>query len=136
MYPASFDYLAPASVAEALDLLAAHGDEAKLIAGGHSLVPAMKLRLIQPKYLIDVGRIGSLRGIRQDGNAIVIGATTLHADVADSELVQRYLPWLADTAAAIGDIQVRNRGTIGGSVAHADPAADFPVTLVALDASF
>ncbi|MHB8619675.1 MAG: FAD binding domain-containing protein [Chloroflexota bacterium] len=136
MYPASFEYLAPTSLDETLSLLAKHGDDAKLLAGGHSLVPAMKLRLIEPRYLIDLSHLPDMRGIRVDGEELVAGALTLHADVASSEAVRVHLPALAEAAAVIGDLQVRNRGTIGGSVAHADPAADFPVILLALDASF
>jgi carbon-monoxide dehydrogenase medium subunit len=135
MFPASFGYVAAHSVEEALLLLDKHGDEGKLLAGGHSLIPAMKLRLSSPRTLIDLGRVPGLRGIRIDGSSLVIGALTLHADVASSDLVRKHLPGLADAASVIGDMQVRNRGTIGGSVAHADPAADFPVILTALNAS-
>jgi carbon-monoxide dehydrogenase medium subunit len=134
--PAPFAYLAPTTIDEALTLLRERGSDAKLLAGGHSLIPAMKLRLAQPACLIDLGRLQELRGIRLDANQLAIGALTTHADVASSPLVQEHLPGLADAARMIGDVQVRNRGTIGGSVAHADPAADFPVALTALDASF
>jgi len=136
MFPASFGYVAARSVEEAVDLLEKHGEEAKLLAGGHSLIPAMKLRLQSPRTLIDLGTIPGLRGIRMEANELVIGALTVHADVAASDLVRQQLPGLAEAAAVIGDLQVRNRGTIGGSVAHADPAADFPVILTALNASF
>ncbi len=136
MFPASFGYFAARSVEEALDLLTKHGEDAKLLAGGHSLIPAMKLRLASPRYLIDIGRVPNLRGIRVDGDTLAIGALTVHADVASSDLVRRHLPGLAEAASVIGDVQVRNRGTIGGSVAHADPGADFPVILMALNASF
>jgi aerobic carbon-monoxide dehydrogenase medium subunit len=136
MYPASFGYLTPRSIQETLDLLAQHGDDAKLLAGGHSLIPAMKLRLAEPRYLIDISQLPGLSGVRTEGQEIVIGALTVHADVAASDLVQRRVPGLADAASRIGDVQVRNRGTIGGSVAHADPGADFPVILTALGASF
>src|SRR5438128_7680602 len=136
MFPASFGYVAAHSVDEALVLLEKHGDEGKLLAGGHSLIPAMKLRLSSPRTLIDLGTIPGLRGIRLDRSNLVIGALTIHADVASSDLVRKHLPGLADAANVIGDVQVRNRGTIGGSVAHADPAADFPVILTALNASF
>jgi carbon-monoxide dehydrogenase medium subunit len=135
MFPASFGYVAAHSVDEALVLLEKHGDEGKLLAGGHSLIPAMKLRLSSPRTLIDLGTIPGLRGVRIDGDNLVIGALTIHADVASSDLVRKHLPGLADAANVIGDMQVRNRGTIGGSVAHADPAADFPVVLTALNAS-
>jgi len=136
MFPASFRYVAARSVEEALQLIVKHGEEGKLLAGGHSLIPAMKLRLTSPRILIDVGTIPDLRGVRVDGNGLVIGALTVHADVASSELIRKHMPGLADAASVIGDVQVRNRGTIGGSVAHADPAADLPVILTALDASF
>jgi len=136
MFPASFGYVAARSVEEALQLIVKHGEEGKLLAGGHSLIPAMKLRLTSPRILIDVGTIPDLRGVRVDGNGLVIGALTVHADVASSELIRKHMPGLADAASVIGDVQVRNRGTIGGSVAHADPAADLPVILTALDASF
>ena len=136
MHPASFGYHAPGSLEEAFGLLRQHGEDARLLAGGHSLLPAMKLRLTQPEALIDLSRIPGLRGIRRDGDTLVIGALTTHTDVATSESVGSLLPGLADTASVIGDLQVRNRGTMGGSVAHADPGADLPVTLTALNASF
>jgi aerobic carbon-monoxide dehydrogenase medium subunit len=136
MFPASFGYVAAHSVEEALQLLTRQGEEAKLLAGGHSLIPAMKLRLASPRTLIDLGTIPGLRGVRIDGDTLVIGALTVHADVAASDLVRQRLPGLAEAASVIGDVQVRNRGTIGGSVAHADPAADFPVILTALNAAF
>jgi carbon-monoxide dehydrogenase medium subunit len=136
MFPASFGYVAAHSVEEALELLTKHGEDAKLLAGGHSLIPAMKLRLSSPRTLIDLGTVPGLRGARLDGNTLAIGALTVHTDVALAELVQKHLPGLADAASVIGDLQVRNRGTIGGSIAHADPGADFPVILTALNASF
>jgi carbon-monoxide dehydrogenase medium subunit len=136
MFPASFGYFAARSIEEALELLTKHGEDAKLLAGGHSLIPAMKLRLASPRYLIDLGQVPGLSGIRVDGATLAIGALTLHADIASSDLVHKRLPGLAEAASVIGDVQVRNRGTIGGSVAHADPAADFPVILTALNASF
>jgi carbon-monoxide dehydrogenase medium subunit len=136
MFPASFGYVAAHSVNEALELVAQHGEEGKILAGGHSLIPAMKLRLSSPRFLIDIGALPELRGIKiEDGN-LVIGAMTVHADIAGSDLVRKHVPGLADAAVVIGDLQVRNRGTIGGSVAHADPGADFPVILTALNASF
>jgi carbon-monoxide dehydrogenase medium subunit len=116
--------------------MAKYGDEGKLLAGGHSLIPAMKLRLTSPRTLIDIGTIPGLRDIRIAGGNLVIGALAVHADVARSDLVRKRLPGLADAASVIGDVQVRNRGTIGGSVAHADPAADLPVILTALNAAF
>lgn len=136
MFPANFGYAAPRSVDEALQLLSKHGEEAKLLAGGHSLIPAMKLRLSSPRTLIDLGAVPGLSGVRLDGNTLAIGALTVHADVGSSDLVRKHLPGLAEAASVIGDVQVRNRGTIGGSVAHADPAADFPVILTALNATF
>jgi aerobic carbon-monoxide dehydrogenase medium subunit len=136
MFPASFGYVAARSVEEALQFLTQQGEDAKLLAGGHSLIPAMKLRLASPRTLIDLGTIPGLRGVRSDGDTLAIGALTVHADVASSELVRKQLPGLAEAAFVIGDMQVRNRGTIGGSVAHADPAADLPVMLTALNASF
>jgi aerobic carbon-monoxide dehydrogenase medium subunit len=136
MFPASFGYVAAHSVEEALQLLAQKGEDAKLLAGGHSLIPAMKLRLASPRTLIDLGTIPGLRGARIDGDTLAIGALTVHADVASSDLVRKRLPGLAEAASVIGDVQVRNRGTIGGSVAHADPAADLPVILTALNTSF
>jgi len=136
MFPANFGYVAAKSVDEALQLMAKHGDDGKLLAGGHSLIPAMKLRLQAPQTLIDLGTVPGLRGVSVDGNNLVIGALTVHADVAASELVRKHLPALAEAASVIGDVQVRNRGTIGGSCAHADPAADLPVVLTALNANF
>ena len=134
MYPAPFEYHAPQSVEEAVALLDRFGDEAKLLAGGHSLVPLLKLRFATPQHLIDVRKIPGLSGIREDGGTIVIGATTTHRALQTSELVRRKLPLLAEAAARIGDPLVRNMGTIGGSIAHADPAADLPAVLLALGA--
>lgn len=136
MFPANFGYVAARSVEEALLLLAKHGEDGKLLAGGHSLIPAMKLRLQSPQTLIDLGTVPGLRGVRVDGNHLIIGALTVHTDVASSDLVRKHVPGLAEAASVIGDVQVRNRGTIGGSVAHADPAADLPVILTALSATF
>ena len=136
MFPSSFGYVAARSVEDALELMAKHGEDAKLLAGGHSLIPAMKLRLQSPRTLIDLGTVPGLRGIRVDNNELIIGALTVHSDIAASDLVRKNLPGLAEAASVIGDLQVRNRGTIGGSVAHADPGADFPVILTALNAGF
>ena len=136
MFPSSFGYFAPRSLAETFELLGRHGEDAKILAGGHSLLPAMKLRLASPRYLIDIGGLPDMRGIKIDGATLVIGALTVHADILASEIVRQRVPGLTDAASVIGDVQVRNRGTIGGSVAHADPAADFPVILTALNASF
>jgi len=134
MYPAAFDYHRPASLEEAVGLLAKHGDDAKLLAGGHSLIPLMKLRLAQPKHVVDIGRIGALSGIREDGSAVVIGALTTHYAVESSASLKAKCPMLTEAAALIGDPQVRNLGTIGGSLAHADPAADWPAVILALGA--
>jgi aerobic carbon-monoxide dehydrogenase medium subunit len=135
MIPAQFDYVAAESTAHALDLLAEHGDDAKVLAGGHSLLPMMKLRLAAPEVLIDITRVPELSGIALDGDELVIGATTRHADVASAELVRTEAPLLAHAASLVGDPQIRHRGTIGGSIAHADPAADLPMAVVALGAS-
>jgi len=135
MIPAQFDYVAADSAAHAIDLLAGHGDDAKVLAGGHSLLPMMKLRLAAPEVLIDITRATDLSGISLDGDEILIGATTRHADVASSELVRTDAPLLAHAASLVGDPQIRHRGTIGGSLAHADPAADLPMALVALGGS-
>jgi len=134
MIPASFDYIAAKSLEEAVTLLAKHKDDAKLLAGGHSLLPAMKLRLMQPKVLIDIGRIKDLSYIREEGGQIRIGAMTTHFQVETSDVLRRACPLLPETATNLGDIQVRNKGTIGGSIAHADPAADWPAAILALDA--
>ena len=136
MIPAAFEYERATSVDDAIAKLQAAGGEGKLIAGGHSLVPLMKLRLSQPTVLIDIAHIPDLAGIREaDDGRITIGAGTTHHDVATSPLLRKRCPAAAETAAVIGDPQVRNRGTIGGSLAHADPAADYPATMLALDAS-
>jgi carbon-monoxide dehydrogenase medium subunit len=135
MIPAPFEYVRVGSVDEAIAALSAD-EEAKLLAGGHSLLPAMRLRVARPSTLIDIGRIEGLSAIREDGDAIVIGALARHHDVANSELLQRSCPIVAFAAAQIGDPQVRHVGTIGGSVAHGDPAGDLPAVLLALDATF
>jgi len=129
----TFDFHMPKTVAEAVSLLGAH-PEAKLLGGGQSLLPVMKLDMAQPSDLVSLAAIAELRGIKADGSAIVIGASTTHADVARSDLVQKAIPGLSHLAAGIGDAQVRNRGTLGGSIAHADPAADYPAAVVALRA--
>jgi carbon-monoxide dehydrogenase medium subunit len=134
MYPAAFEYHAPTSVQDALNLLGRLGDEAKILAGGHSLIPMMKLRLAQPKHLIDLRKVPGLAGIREEGGVLVIGAMTTHWQMESSPLLKQKMPILAETAAVIGDPQVRNLGTIGGSLAHADPAADQPATMIAVGA--
>src|SRR5574341_959077 len=134
MIPSAFEYQAPKSLEEALRLLERHGDEAKVLAGGHSLLPLMKLRLAAPRFVIDLGRLRGLSYIREEQGRILIGALTTHAEIADSALLRAKCPLLAETAAVIGDVQVRNRGTLGGSLAHADPAADYPASILARDA--
>lgn len=136
MIAAQFDYFAPATLDEAVSLLAEHSDEAKLLAGGHSLIPAMKLRLAQPQILIDIGRIKDFSYIREEGDQIRIGAMTTHYQIESSGKLKETCPILPEAAALIGDVQVRNKGTIGGSLAHSDPAADWPAVVLALGASF
>lgn len=133
MIPAAFDYESPRTLDEALTLLGSR-DDAKILAGGHSLLPTMKLRLAAPALLVDLGRIAGLNQIRDAGDKIAIGAMTTHAEVAASDLLHRNSPLLALAAAEIGDVQVRNRGTIGGSLAQAHPSADYPAAILALDA--
>ena len=135
MNPSQFAYQRAGSVEEAIALLEEHGENAKLIAGGHSLLPIMKLRLAEPETLVDIGHIPELRGVRQADGEIAIGALTTHHQIASATEVRSAVPLLADTAARVGDRQVRNRGTIGGAVAHADAAADYPAAILALDAS-
>jgi carbon-monoxide dehydrogenase medium subunit len=130
----AFDYSRASSLDDALAKLRAANGEGKLIAGGHSLVPLMKLRLSEPKTLIDIARIPGFAGITSKGDTIEIGAGTVHHDVATAALLRETCPMLAEAAAAIGDPQVRNRGTLGGSLAHADPSADYPAAMIALDA--
>jgi aerobic carbon-monoxide dehydrogenase medium subunit len=132
MIPAPFDYQRAGSVDEAIELLASLGDDAKLLAGGHSLLPLMKLRLAQPTVLVDIGRIGDLSYVEDGGGTVRIGSLTRHHDVASSDLVREQVPLLAEVAGQIGDPQVRHRGTIGGSIAHGDPASDLPAVLLAL----
>lgn len=134
MYPAEFEYFRAKNLADASRLLRKHRGS-RLIAGGHSLLPAMKLRISEPAALIDIGGLKDLAGIRARGKSLVIGAATTHAAVTSSPAVAKSCALLAETAAQIGDVQVRNRGTIGGSLAHADPAADYPTAILALDAT-
>jgi len=134
MYPAAFEYHAPTSVNDALKLLAKLKDDAKLLAGGHSLVPMMKLRLAQPGHLIDLRKVKGLSGIKEEKAALVIGAMTTHWAIESSKAAKAKLPVLAEVAGIIGDPAVRNKGTLGGSVAHADPAADWPAAMLALGA--
>ncbi|HEV2546959.1 MAG TPA: xanthine dehydrogenase family protein subunit M [Stellaceae bacterium] len=130
----NFDYQRPQSVADASKAIAGK-DEAKLLAGGMTLIPTLKQRLAKPSDLVDLGRIAELKGIKRDGSAIVIGAMTRHADVASSDVVKSAIPALAQLAGGIGDPQVRNRGTIGGSLANNDPAADYPAAVLGLNAT-
>ena len=134
MIPAAFTYKRAGTVDEALTLLAEHGDDAKLLAGGHSLLPLMKLRLAVPEVVIDVGGLRDLSYIREEGSQVRIGALTRHHDVEHSDVLQREVPLLAHAAGTIGDPQVRHRGTIGGSLVHGDPASDLPAVALALDA--
>src|SRR5690606_9386653 len=136
MIPAPFEYRRASSAEEAVSLLTEHGDDAKLLAGGHSLLPLMKLRLAVPGVLIDIGRVGDLAYVSDDaGDTVRIGALTRHHDVANSDLLRERVPLLAEVAGQIGDPQVRHRGTIGGSLAHGDPASDLPAALLALRAT-
>lgn len=135
MIPAPFDYVRAESVDHAVALLGEHGDEAKLLAGGHSLLPLMKLRLATPSVIVDVGRLADLSYVRDAGDHVAIGGLTRHRDVETSPLVQRDAPLLAAAAAQVGDPQVRHRGTIGGSIAHGDPASDLPAVVLALRGS-
>jgi carbon-monoxide dehydrogenase medium subunit len=136
MIPASFDYQRASSVDEAIGLLSGAGEDAKLLAGGHSLLPLMKLRLASPSLLVDIAGIQELSYVRQSGDHLAIGSLTRHADLSRSEAALHEAPLLAHVAGQIGDPQVRHRGTIGGSIAHGDPASDLPAACLALDASF
>jgi aerobic carbon-monoxide dehydrogenase medium subunit len=136
MIPAPFDYLRAGSVEEAIAALGEHGDDAKLLAGGMSLLPLMKLRLATPAVLVDVGRLRDLSYVRDAGDHLAVGALTRHRDLETSELLGEQCDALRAVAAEVGDNQVRHRGTIGGSVAHGDPASDLPALLLALDATF
>jgi aerobic carbon-monoxide dehydrogenase medium subunit len=133
--PASFTYERATTVDDAVGLLAEHGDDAKLLAGGHSLLPLMKLRLAQPAVIVDIGRVGDLSYVINGSGTVRIGALTRHHDLATSDLLREQVPLLAEVAGQIGDPQVRHRGTIGGSIAHGDPASDLPAALLALRAT-
>lgn len=135
MIAQNFEYVVPASLGEAVNLLQKHGGRAKVLAGGHSLIPMMKLRLATPEFLIDIGRIPELSYIKEEGGRIRLGALTTHYLIESSNVVKKRFAALADAAGCIGDVQVRNKGTIGGSIAHADPAADYPASLLAFDAT-
>ena len=135
MIPVAFEYVAPTSVADALGALAAAGDDGKVIAGGQSLLPVLRMRLNAPETVIDLGRIESLRGIRDGGDHLVIGAMTAHAEVLASDLVREHATVLHEAVATVADPQIRHRGTLGGAVVHADPAGDLGAPLLALDAT-
>lgn len=134
MIPAAFDYVAPTTVDDAVRALSEAGEDAKVIAGGQSLLPVLRMRLAAPSKLIDLGKVAELRGVREDGGHLVIGAMTTHYDVQRDALIAEHAPLLALTANAVADPQVRHRGTFGGSIAHADPAGDLPAPVLALDA--
>ncbi len=134
MIPSAFDYAAPETVEEALGALASAGDDAKLIAGGQSLMPVLRLRMNDPELVVDLGRIAELRGVREDGDALVVGAMTTHHEVMHDPLVREHARLLAEATATVADPQIRHRGTLGGALAHADPAGDLLATALALDA--
>jgi carbon-monoxide dehydrogenase medium subunit len=136
MIPAQFEYVRAGSAEEAISLIGQHGEDAKMIAGGHSLLPLMKLRLAQPSVLIDIGRLSDLSYVRDAGDHIAIGALTRHMDVEKSPVLAEHVPLLAHAASHVGDPQVRHRGTIGGSIAHSDPASDLPAVTLALGATY
>jgi len=134
--PAAFDYARPSTVEEALRALADGGEDAKILAGGQSLIPVMRLRLAAPSVVVDLTRVGELRGVREDGDALVIGAMTTHSDVIGDPLIAQFAPLIAQATETVADRQVRHRGTFGGALAHADPAGDLPAVALALDAEF
>jgi carbon-monoxide dehydrogenase medium subunit len=134
MIPGSFEYYAPRSLSDAVQYLSAHKDDVKILSGGQSLLPLMKMRLSKPGYILDIGRIAGLDSITEEDNNLIIGSLVTHAQIEDSELLKKKCPLLPQTATTIADVQVRNRGTIGGSIAHADPAGDWPAAIMALDA--
>ena len=136
MIPAAFDYARPTTVDEALAAMAEGGEDAKVLAGGQSLIPVMRLRLAAPSLVVDLGRVAELRGVRDDGDAIVIGAMTTHSDVLADPLIAQHAPLVAEATGTVADRQVRHRGTFGGALAHADPAGDLPAVALALDAEF
>ena len=135
MVPSKVNYHRPSNIGEALELMSKFGDECKILAGGHSLIPVMKLRLADPENLIDIAGIADMKKISDNEKSITIGACATHADIAKNEAIQKHAPMVAKAAGMIGDVQVRNFGTIGGSIAHADPAADWPAVLLAADAN-
>ena len=134
MIPVKFDYVRADSVEQAIRLLRESDGEGKIIAGGHSLLPIMKFRITEPGKLIDISRIANLKGVRVEGNRVIVGAMTTHREVANNPIIQEHIPVLAEAARQIGDIQIRNRGTLGGNIAHGDPVADLPAPALALEA--
>ncbi len=134
MIPGAFEYYAPRSLGDALNFLSAHKDDVKILSGGQSLLPLMKMRLSKPAFIVDIGRLPGLDTITEEGDGLIVGALATHAQIEASELLKRKCPLLPQTATTIADVQVRNRGTLGGSVAHADPAGDWPAAVLALDA--
>jgi aerobic carbon-monoxide dehydrogenase medium subunit len=134
MIPGAFEYYAPRSLSDAVSFLADHRDDVKILSGGQSLLPLMKMRLSKPAYVVDIGRVAGLDQIAEEGGHIILGALVTHGEIENSALLRNKCPLLPQTATTIADVQVRNRGTIGGSVAHADPAGDWPATVMALDA--
>ncbi|HVO95575.1 MAG TPA: xanthine dehydrogenase family protein subunit M [Terriglobales bacterium] len=134
MIPGSFEYYAPRSLDDAVQFLAAHRDDVKILSGGQSLLPLMKMRLSKPGFIVDIGRVPGLDGIAEEGNSLIIGALVTHSQIEYSDLLQKKCPLLPQTATTIADVQVRNRGTLGGSIAHADPAGDWPAAVLALEA--
>ena len=136
MIPAAFAYARPTTIDEALQAVASGGEDVKIMAGGQSLIPVMRLRLAAPETVVDLTRVAELRGVREEENAIVIGAMTTHSDVLSDPLIGRYAPLIAEATETVADRQVRHRGTFGGALAHADPAGDLPAVALALDAEF
>ncbi|HMA81518.1 MAG TPA: xanthine dehydrogenase family protein subunit M [Candidatus Binatia bacterium] len=134
MIPGSFEYYAPRSLGDAVNYLAAHRDDVKILSGGQSLLPLMKMRLSKPAFVVDIGRIPGLDAIVEEGDHLLIGALVTHAQIESSDLLKKKCPLMPQTATTIADVQVRNRGTLGGSIAHADPAGDWPAAIMALDA--
>ena len=136
MIPAPFAYARPTTLDEALQAVASGGEDVKILAGGQSLIPVMRLRLAAPETVVDLTRVAELRGVREDGDAIVIGAMTTHSDVISDPLIARYAPLIAQATETVADRQVRHRGTFGGALAHCDPAGDLPAVALALEAEF
>jgi aerobic carbon-monoxide dehydrogenase medium subunit len=136
MITAAFEYARPTTIDEALQAVASGGEDVKILAGGQSLIPVMRLRLAAPETVVDLGRVAELRGVRDDGDAIVIGAMTTHSDVLADPLIREHAPLIAMATETVADRQVRHRGTFGGALAHADPAGDLPAVALALDAEF